>query len=423
MFNRFCNNCIGWKDTDLLKNIAMKMYLLLTVLLSYSLALQSQPLHVGDKVPDLSLSASLLPGHPEVVVNQASLKQFKGSVVILDFWATWCGPCISAMSKYEKYQQKFGKKLQVIGITHEAIARIQRFATNRPVGFMLTIDTAAIFRKYFEYHTIPHVVIIDPEGVVRAITHSENVTEKVIEQILHKESVSLPLKADNVAFDMEADYFRADSNTREAFVLQPGIEGVGSFSKIGQGVFKGRRVSMHNFTIDGLYRMAYKVSYFRMAYAVDQKEFEYKNPKNRYCLDVIVPDTGNSVYAKMQEELPKYFDIRARWEKRKMPVYVLKTTGQPLTFKKSGFVNDLYGASSNHFSGEGVRISSLAEYLENFGITGTPVIDETGIEGRYDIQMEWQPEKRDDWKEVFRKAGLQVIKEEREIDVLVVYRS
>ena len=55
-------------------------------------------------------------------------------------------------------------------------------------------------------------------------------------------------------------------------------------------------------------------------------------------------------------------------------------------------------------------------------MTGTPVIDETGIEGYYDIHMEWQPEKKGDWQEEFRKKGFDVVKEEREIEVLVLYK-
>lgn len=382
----------------------------------------SQTLQIGDKLPDLNLPASLLPGNPKLVVYNISLQQFRGRVIILDFWATWCGPCISAMAKYERYQKKFGENLQVIGITHEKLPRIQKFAGNRPVGFMLAVDTAEQFRKYFSYRTIPHVVLIDPAGVIRAFAHSDDVTEEVIQKLLKKEDISLPVKADRVDFDMEADYFNADPGTKESFVLQPGIEGVGSFSKIGQGVFKGRRISMHNFTIDGFYRMAYQVSYYRMEYAVDEKEFDYKNPRNRFCLDVIVRDSGTGVYDKMKEELPKQFDVRARWEKRKKMVTVLKKGSEPLSFLKSNQVNDLYGASSNHFVGEGVRIKALAEYLEGFGLTGTPVLDETGITGRYEIQMEWQPEKKGDWKEVFRKAGIEVVTEIRQIDVLVIYR-
>ena len=53
------------------------------------------------------------------------------------------------------------------------------------------------------------------------------------------------------------------------------------------------------------------------------------------------------------------------------------------------------------FKGNGIKISALADYLENSGLPGTPVIDETGIRGRYDIHLEWEPEKKGALKEAF----------------------
>ena len=85
-------------------------------------------------------------------------------------------------------------------------------------------------------------------------------------------------------------------------------------------------------------------------------------------------------------------------------------------------MNDIYSGSSNYFTGNGVKIAALADFLEGFALMGTPVIDETGIKGRYDIHMEWEPEKKGALKEAFLKEGFVLEKAEREIDMLVFYK-
>lgn len=401
----------------------MKTLFVCTISLLLFVQAFSQTLTVGDKLPELTLDNSILPGSPGMVVKNISLQNFAGKIVILDFWATWCGPCISSMPKYEKFQKKYPDQLQVIGVTHEAVKRIQAFVRNRPVSFMLAVDTASILRKYFEYRTIPHVVIVDATGTIKAITHSDEITDAVMEDLVNGRKVSLSLKKDRVDFDFENnDYFNAPAGIQESFNIQLTLPGVGSMSMVGKGTFTKRRVSMINFTIDGLYRMAYKVSYYRTVLEVDKKLFSYKEPKNLYCVDVIVPEAGDGLYTFMQQQLPKHFDIKARWERRKMQVTVLKRTQGPLKLETSTEQNDYFGASSNHFTGNGVQISALAKFLEDFGVTDMPVIDETNVAGRYNIQLEWQPEKKGHMQEVFRNAGFELVKEEREIDVMVLYR-
>jgi uncharacterized protein (TIGR03435 family) len=383
----------------------------------------SQELTVGDKLPAVDVDNCILPGSPNMVVKNISLQNFAGKIIILDFWATWCGPCISSIPKYEKFQKKYPDQLQVIGVTHETVKRIQTFLRNRPVSFMLAVDTASTLRTYFEYRTIPHVVIIDGTGTVKAITHSDQVTDAVMEDLVNGRDVSLPLKKDNVGFNPEKDdHFNAPVDTRESFNIQPTFTGVGTLSMVGTGIFAKRRVSMINFTIDGLYRMAYQVSYYRTVLEVDEKLFEYKNPKNKYCVDVIVPEAGDGLYTYMKQQLPKHFDIKARIEKKKVPVTVLKRTQGPLTLEPSTEQNDYFGASGNHFTGNGVQVSALAKFLEDFGVADMPVLDETNVTGRYNILLEWQPEKKGHMEEVFRNAGFELMQEEREIDVIVLYR-
>ena len=63
-------------------------------------------LQVGDNAPDYK--SQLLDG------TQVSLSQYKGKVVILKFWAKWCGPCLRSLPKSDKLQKKYGSKGLVV---------------------------------------------------------------------------------------------------------------------------------------------------------------------------------------------------------------------------------------------------------------------------------------------------------------------
>jgi cytochrome c biogenesis protein CcmG, thiol:disulfide interchange protein DsbE len=129
---------------------------------------------------------------PELVVEKwlTAEPDTKGKFVLIDFWATWCGPCRRAIPELNKFQKQFGDKLVVIGISDEKEEVVRKMASPA-VEYASAIDTQGRMKKQLEVKGIPHVIVMDPQGVVRwegyPLLEGFELTEGVIEDLLAKE--------------------------------------------------------------------------------------------------------------------------------------------------------------------------------------------------------------------------------------------
>jgi len=125
---------------------------------------------------------SFVPGQGETHAPKLELKDvegralrlsdYKGRVVLLNFWATWCAPCRAEMTDLVKWQREYkGKGLQIIGVTYppEELAEVREFIKSVKVNYPVALgeeQTKALFDKG---ETLPVTVVIDKKGNVREV--------------------------------------------------------------------------------------------------------------------------------------------------------------------------------------------------------------------------------------------------------------
>ncbi|TDO24941.1 redoxin family protein [Pedobacter duraquae] len=395
----------------------MKRIFLLTLLGCLTLTATAQ-IKIGESIGNVPI-VSLL----NAPIKKTDLSSQRGKVVLLEFWATWCGPCVDAMPHLQALQKQFGNKLQIITVSTEKEKRIKQFLQNRPSNLWFAIDSADAFRKDFPYHTIPHSILIDQQGVIAAITEPVNITESVIADVVAGKKINLPFKEDNMNMDPWNTYFKADPSVESRFLIQPKIQGASTgvkhYTKATD--FNGRRISFLNMTVEGMYRIAYgDLPYGRTIDLIPRED--KKDNEKMYCVDFIVPKGREAeLLATLRAELKSRFDLNASVEKRLKVAYILKVADPKLVAKieLSKLKEQQLNASGAAFNGEGVTFATIANYLEDFGVTNIPVIDETKDSKRYDISFNFMPEKKGDYLEELHKLGLDLVKSEREIDVLI----
>jgi cytochrome c biogenesis protein CcmG/thiol:disulfide interchange protein DsbE len=126
---------------------------------------------------------------PDFVVEKWLSKEpdRKGKFVLIDFWATWCPPCRKAIPELNALHKKFADKLVVIGLSDEPADKVVGLKEPK-IDYFSAIDTAGRMKKALEVSGIPHVIIVDPQGVVRwegyPLLEGHELTEKAVADIL-----------------------------------------------------------------------------------------------------------------------------------------------------------------------------------------------------------------------------------------------
>ena len=133
--------------------------------------------------------------------NQVNLRQFKGKVLVMDFWATWCGPCVQGMPSMQAIYDKYKDKgLHLMGVNRDAKGKtdkVKAFLSRKGFTMPQMDDSLGEAAELFKAMSIPCVVFVDKEGVVQDIEvgylpGKEKETEAKIVKLLAGEALHTP---------------------------------------------------------------------------------------------------------------------------------------------------------------------------------------------------------------------------------------
>ncbi|MEL6557572.1 MAG: TlpA disulfide reductase family protein [Bacteroidota bacterium] len=113
---------------------------------------------LGKKLPELNLSD---------LFNDSKLVNIgQGTILLIDFWEVWCGPCISSFPKIEELNKKYRPNLTVIGILSDDPADAKKLVEKKKLTFQNLIGNDLI-KKQFGVNSFPRYYLVDKNGIVR----------------------------------------------------------------------------------------------------------------------------------------------------------------------------------------------------------------------------------------------------------------
>ncbi|MGC1373229.1 MAG: TlpA disulfide reductase family protein [Candidatus Sulfotelmatobacter sp.] len=121
---------------------------------------RSRPMRIGSVAPDFTVQDS---------TSKVTLSQFKGQVVVLNFWATWCPPCVEEMPSLVQMQQKMkAKGITVLAVSVDADDDAYRkFLEDHNVNLLTVRDGDQKANDLYGTFKFPETYIIDRNGIVR----------------------------------------------------------------------------------------------------------------------------------------------------------------------------------------------------------------------------------------------------------------
>lgn len=389
---------------------------MLSFLLSHAQGIQ---LKKGDDFPNVPVQNLLNAPVKSVTLHQPG----DNKIYILNFWGTWCSPCLPEMDNLAKLQDANPNSIRIIGISDEVPSRLQSYLKKKPSKLWLASDPTFFLYKVFAFSYVGQSAIID-RGKIVALVRTDSINQVMINKLVRHQTVNSSAEINQAKVNNNADIFAVDTTLNESFTVRSYMIGQPGMAKkyLQHNAYKDRRITFINGCMTYMFKEAYGMkSEKQVVYEVKEKEVcDFDNKQTLYCLDLLVkPAEKDSLLVILQKRLNQVLPIKARIEYRDMPVYALinkQFTLPESTKKASG-----YGFSGQGYEGEAVTLSDFADnYLSNE--MDLPVIDKTGLNKKYDIKTVVELRNRDGIIKSIQNIGLDLVKKEKKMKVLILYK-
>jgi thiol-disulfide isomerase/thioredoxin len=424
--------------------------------LSISNELQAQqikPLSIGDKLPEVQFSS--------IYNNRASkvsTQDFIGKTILIDFWATWCSPCVRSLNFLDSLQMRYKDDLVVICTTKEDSKLVREvmhklFVDKSPT--FLTVFNENILEQYFPHQSIPHCVWIDRDGKVKAITNKAEVTDKNISDFVNQTKLQLTNKVTETKYDQHRPPYAskqlllADEFLYHSMFTKYRADLNSSISRGADNTF----ISCINAPITRLYQCAFgkfdlafldmnKIVCLGISTLADSVEiglfksntiiklWEKQMDAYAYSYELATKDTifsKDQLFHIMQDDLNKFFiskGIEGHIEKRPVKIMALTEISTDGKYKSNSNNKPAHYLADNFLKVENEPISFFLTQLQAvFNTDFGSLKNETGYKGKVSLELNNSSNDLSSLNKELAKYGLALKKKTEMTDIIVITKS
>ncbi len=378
------------------------------LLVSAARGTASMPPKKGDPAPPLKI-AKLLNAPANAKLDWASLR---GKWVVLEFWATWCGPCVAAIPHLNELSDSLKDKPVVfIAITDEKQAVVENFLKKRPIhGWVALDEGGATFRAY-AVRGIPATIIVDPGGRLVVRTHPNTLSRETFDQLLSRKDPRLWEAPAPAPRESPGPAGEPGAPPLAAVVVRPSDGSGAVMTRSTSGEIRLTNVSLKD-AIRHLWN-----------WPPARVEIRGAPGPDRLTIEIRQRGAGPPELRRLgRQVVPILLKLRIHKVVRQAEVYKLRRLATSATHPQASAVSHK-GSKSYHGDDRqavfvNFSMAEIAAHLE--GVLGHPVIDETEMEGGYDISLEWRTADAASVCKALQAEGLDLVPATAEVTFLVV---
>lgn len=355
------------------------------VLLCLSAMLKATAAHpaIGDPAPAFELEKVL-----QAPTNAPTrLADFRGSVLVLEFWATWCGPCVESIPHLNELAEQFrGQPVKFLALTDENEQVVNSFLKRRPYHAWIGLDgVGQSVCDTYGVTGIPLLFLINRDGLIVGITHPVGLKAEHIEEVLASGKCSLPpppseqpAASSPLTFSLTNAPALFEVSVRRSAPRQNGMGSDLWLLTDDRCDLSGRWTSVE-LAINRVFGIPAQRLLVHGAMPKGEYDFVLRAP----------PGNAARLEAAFTELLRSTFGLTITHTNLEQEVLVLRSGGRTgpglaeVNPSAPGTGGDGLGELTYHRS----EVKSVAAFLADR--LHVPVLDETGLTNRFDIRLKW----------------------------------